>query len=563
MQPIGTAATAAALRLARGSPLEADKEEAPRCVLLLVGGTHTPGGCSSTHGSDGAVHRHSLRVRSRIRRTASPTMASAGIAPDESVCLVCFDSHPPPIQSGCACRSGGGLAHVGCLIEKAVSQPHRGDAAWYECQTCKQQFTGAMRTGLAEAWWSRVSDQVEETEERLCAAGNLASCRRRAGQFFEAERIEREVLAGSRRVHGEEHPNTLTSAANLAQSLSCQGQYAEAERIYRDVLGVSRRVLGEEHPNTLTTAGNLAMSLSDQGKYVDAERITREVLGVRRRVLGEVHPDTLATANILASSLSYQGAYVEAERINRGLLGVMRRVLGEEHPNTLTTAGNLASSLSGQGKYADAERINREVLGVERRVLGELHPDTLATASNLASSLLYQGKHAEAERILHVVFATQQRVLGADHPSTLSTADGLQYCRSQMRAGPPTRTGGSTGTPTARAIPHRLPAGTRVLVQRLVAKPEYNGKPGRVLSFDERGGRYAVVLDDGKELLLKPESVARAGCAAAGCASEEASRVCARCQAVRYCSRDCQRADWKAHKLTCTAAHPQAATGAA
>ena len=29
--------------------------------------------------------------------------------------------------------------------------------------------------------------------------------------------------------------------------------------------------------------------------------------------------------------------------------------------------------------------------------------------------------------------------------------------------------------------------------------------------------------------------------------------MCARCEAVRYCSRECQRADWKAHKPVCTA----------
>ena len=59
---------------------------------------------------------------------------------------------------------------------------------------------------------------------------------------------------------------------------------------------------------------------------------------------------------------------------------------------------------------------------------------------------------------------------------------------------------------------------------------------------------YAVGLDFGKELPLKAE------CVAAGFASEEASSVCARCQAVRYCSRECQREDSKAHKPACVEA---------
>ena len=96
---------------------------------------------------------------------------------------------------------------------------------WRQCQTCGQDFTGAVLTGLGEAWWSRVCDQAEESAERLGAAHNLAACRVRDGEYAEAERIQREVLGVRRRVLGEEHPYTLTSAGDLAQSLSYQGKY--------------------------------------------------------------------------------------------------------------------------------------------------------------------------------------------------------------------------------------------------------------------------------------------------------------------------------------------------
>jgi tetratricopeptide (TPR) repeat protein len=400
-------------------------------------------------------------------------MALSPIAPHDAnagACIICLDSDPPPIQSGCACRSDGGLAHVGCIVETAVAQqPHRGNAVWWKCQTCGQGFTGAMKTGLAEAWWSRVCDQAEESEERLAAA------------------------------------------TNLAQSHQSKGKYAEAERIYREALSVYRRVLGDEHLATLNTAACLAQSLWQQAKHAHAERIQREVLGV------------------------------------------YKRVLGEEHHLTLNSAHNLAVSLAGQRKYGQAEQIEREVLGGRRRVLGEEHPETLSSVHNLAQFLSFQGQHAAAEELLQATLDALRRVLGSAHPDTVNTAHGLEYVRSQMRAKPPTRTGGNAGAPTARAAPHCLPAGTRVLVQRLVAKPEYNGMRARVLSFDESKGRYRVVLDDGKELSLKAECVARAGCAAAGCASAEASSVCGRCEEVRYCSRECQRADWKAHKPACAA----------
>ena len=102
----------------------------------------------------------------------------------ECVCTICLDSDPPPIQSGCACRSDSGLAHLECLVEKAVvQQAHRGVKVWLECQTCGQNFTGAMRTGLGEALWSRVRGEAEESAERLGAALHLAECRRLDGEY--------------------------------------------------------------------------------------------------------------------------------------------------------------------------------------------------------------------------------------------------------------------------------------------------------------------------------------------------------------------------------------------
>ncbi len=78
----------------------------------------------------------------------------------------------------------------------------------------------------------------------------------------------------------------------------------------------------------------------------------------------------------------------------------------------------------------------------------------------------------------------------------------------------------AAGEAACAAVPP-LPSGTGVLVQRLVAKPEHNSKLARVVSFDARSWRYCVALDEGKELSHKAKCVARAGCAATGCASEE------------------------------------------
>ena len=53
-----------------------------------------------------------------------------------------------------------------------------------------------------------------------------------------------------------------------------------------------------------------------------------------------------------------------------------------------------------------------------------------------------------------------------------------------------------------------LPAGARVIVQKLVAKPEFNGMRARVLSFDADRGRYTIeLLHGGNAVSLKAECV--------------------------------------------------------
>jgi tetratricopeptide (TPR) repeat protein len=267
------------------------------------------------------------------------------------MCVICLDADasPAPIQSGCACRGEAGLAHVGCRVRAAEAQAqHRGRAAWWECQTCKQHFTGEMRRGLAEAWWARVRGRAEDDSERISAASYLGSSLSEQGKHTEAEALQRQVLEVEELVLGPEHPDTLTAKDNLANSLSGQGKDTEAEVLQRQVLEARERVLGPEHPHTLTTKGNLANSLSGQGKHPEAEALLRQVLEARERVLGPEHPHTLTTKCNLASSLWDQGKYPEAEVLRRQVTAARerlhlarKRVPGLDDPDTLTTKGNL------------------------------------------------------------------------------------------------------------------------------------------------------------------------------------------------------------------------------
>ena len=125
------------------------------------------------------------------------------MATTERACIICLDASPPPIQSGCACRGDGGLAHIDCLVQLATSQQaHRGNDVWWQCQTCEQTFTGAMQIGLAEAWRSRVAGQPAENVERLDAESLLANALLHQGKSAQAERVLRALHEVQMRVLG-------------------------------------------------------------------------------------------------------------------------------------------------------------------------------------------------------------------------------------------------------------------------------------------------------------------------------------------------------------------------
>jgi tetratricopeptide (TPR) repeat protein len=323
-----------------------------------------------------------------VTKTAAATAACAGTRVGSCVgtCIICLDSDPSPIQSGCACRGDAGLAHVECRAEAAahrLKNSKRTDG-WWECATCGQEFTGAMQLGLARAWWSRVQRLPEVDKQRLRAASNLASSLGEQGKLAEAEAMLRDLLPVQQRVFGPEHPQTLGTTMNLAIALSEQGKYAEAEAMLRDLLPVHRRVHGPEHPNTLMATNNLASTLVKQAKHAEAEAMLRESLPVQRRVHGPEHPNTLGMTMNLASTLMKQAKHAEAEVILRESLPVQRRVLGPEHPQTLMATTNLAKTLGRQAKYPEAEAMLRDLLPVQRRVLGPEHPQTLWTTKSLA-----------------------------------------------------------------------------------------------------------------------------------------------------------------------------------
>jgi Cdc6-like AAA superfamily ATPase len=141
----------------------------------------------------------------------------------------------------------------------------------------------------------------DNDEERLDLARKCASALYSDGRYREAEELEVQVMQTTKRVLGDEHPDTLTSISNLALTYKSQGRWKEAEELQVQVMQTRKRVLGDEHPNTLITMHNLAFSLQSQACHKEAVALMERCFQSRQQILGERHPDTQSSLDALSS----------------------------------------------------------------------------------------------------------------------------------------------------------------------------------------------------------------------------------------------------------------------
>ncbi|MFG1603750.1 tetratricopeptide repeat protein [Actinoplanes sp. NPDC049265] len=190
------------------------------------------------------------------------------------------------------------------------------------------QKTGDL--GRARALYERMLDGVviidngrvtfttpaeHDDRARLTCMNNLAHTLSEQGEFGLAGDINKRVLAGRRRILGDDDPETMRSWNGLAVVLGRQGHYIRARRILENVLPYQRRELGDDHPDTLNVINSLATVLHDQGDLNGARALQEEELDRRRRVLGDDHPTTLIAMNHLADTLAELGAGGRADRL--------------------------------------------------------------------------------------------------------------------------------------------------------------------------------------------------------------------------------------------------------
>jgi hypothetical protein len=156
---------------------------------------------------------------------------------DDPVCWICYErafgaeagAHSAgPLLRACACRGpDASFSHLPCLVKYAGANDtaSRGKS-WWQCPTCKQDYTGELQLGLARARWELVRNRAGvEDGERRTAANDLAMALQHAGDFEDALPLFEDALAMARCTNGDDHPDTLSCINNVAALHNYMGNH--------------------------------------------------------------------------------------------------------------------------------------------------------------------------------------------------------------------------------------------------------------------------------------------------------------------------------------------------
>lgn len=369
-------------------------------------------------------------------------------------CWVCCEGEEVGALTaqGCACRGSAGKAHIMCIVKAAThhgsTDPEERLSTWLKCPTCKQQFTGEMQLELARARWREFEGLPFQNERHWCTNPGAT--------------------------------DRMGAASGLATALEeCLQDYAGGLQLHKEAQAMSRqldRIGGEtgEGINTLMTTGNIATAHMRMDNYDASLAIFLDVLPKVKSKLGDDDPLAVAFTNNLATVYSCLGNNSAARILREEALARRRRALGNDDVLTMKAVASLGNVVFDIGDYYTAFALLEEASASYKRVLGPDHPDTLEAHNKLdqrRERAQAEGMRCASGTIVGLsanVCGWYRELLNGD------TALVLGYnCHCALFHVQYAKNGPRINLKPANIV---LYAGTAIIIQGLVAAPEFNGQ---------------------------------------------------------------------------------------
>jgi tetratricopeptide (TPR) repeat protein len=261
----------------------------------------------------------------------------------------------------------------------------------------------------AEIVREHLHDQPLVRARLLDAMGNSY---RSLGAWDSARERITEALDIRRRFLGDNHPDTIVSLQSLAHLTRERGDYNEADRLYREVIARREQIHTTDHLLTAETKFYLAWMtmhrpLSNDGPQFDtalvaeSERLLLEVLKVREAQLPANHRDIGYTLAALAGAKLCQP---NQEIYALGYATRAADVFRKSEQNT--QFGSAMLEILESNRHRNARRFDQaeagylKVLNLTRKHLGNRHPLILLQLGNLAGMYRSMGDFPKAEQMV-------------------------------------------------------------------------------------------------------------------------------------------------------------------
>ena len=275
----------------------------------------------------------------------------------------------------------------------------------------------------------------QEEPQRGEILGNLASLRRRSGDYDEAGRLYLETIRIDRAHYGSDHLIVATDLSNYAVFLDGIGHPDSAEVIHREVLAIRLAQLPRRHSDVARSMANLAEALRGLSRFAEADSLYRESIAIRRQLYRGAHPDLANSLRALAGLQDEIGNLDEASVLLQEALTMSRELLGDDHVTVANCYNQMGVLAYQKGDYAAVRRNMREALAIWERTLPPEHATLWTVRGNLAAVEMLIGDPSLAEAQFRDALAFHRKALGASHPQVASDLNNLGVAlRLQGRA---------------------------------------------------------------------------------------------------------------------------------
>jgi tetratricopeptide (TPR) repeat protein len=226
----------------------------------------------------------------------------------------------------------------------------------------------------------------EASEEAAEARNNLGVLYKYCGRFDEGLKLYSHALGPIIAIHGHTSLATATVYHNIGGILHARGDFAAAEAPARWAWEISRKLLGEDNPQTMVDAAAYAGVLDGLERYDESEPIYRRALAIFEQAYGPEHYEVAATLHNLAAVLAAQGQPGAAEKHYCRALMIKEKLLGTDNPDVATTRNNLGKLLAEVGRPIEAVPLLEAAVAVLEDRLAPGHPHLSAARENLRNA---------------------------------------------------------------------------------------------------------------------------------------------------------------------------------